>query len=79
MAVRKQRAAYRKSYEMSRDYDKVLSFAKRQHRVDEVFYITNLDGFYSDVSASDFKMYSYSNYDRWEFVKNKWVKTEEVQ
>ena len=71
----KRRATTSKLYAMDKDYDKVLSDAKRIHRYDEEFYIIISQGIYSSVSIADYSIYKYDeNLEHWKFENKRWKK-----
>lgn len=74
-AGQKRRATTSKTYAMDKDYDKVLSEAKRIHRYDEEFYITVSQGIYSSVSIADYSIYKYDEIlEHWKFENKRWKK-----
>ena len=58
-AGQKRRATTQKTYAMDKDYNKVLTEAKRLHRYDGEFYITIIKEIYSSVSVMDYQLYKY--------------------
>lgn len=71
----KRRATTSKTYAMDKDYDKVLSDAKRIHRHDEEFYIIVSQGIYSSVSVFEYNLYKYDRYlEHWKFENKRWKK-----
>ena len=71
----KRRATTSKLYAMDKDYNKVLSDAKRIHRYDEEFYIIISQCIYSSVSVSEYSLYKYDGYlEHWKFENKRWKK-----
>ena len=73
-ANQKRRATTSKTYAMDKDYNKVLQDAKRLHRVDGEFFITDVMGVYTSVSVSDYRIYKYGDVEHWKFENGRWRK-----
>lgn len=74
-AGQKRRATTSKTYAMDKDYNKVLTEAKRLHRHDGEFYITIIQGLYSSVSVRDYQIYKYTDEtEHWKFENKRWRK-----
>ena len=75
-AGQKRRATTQKTYAMDKNYDKVLTEAKRLHRYDGEFYITMIKDYYSSVSILDYQTYRYDEEktEHWKFENKRWKK-----
>lgn len=86
-AGQKRRATTQKSFEVSKDYDKVLTFAKKYHRTEKRFYVVNVPPYedtYANVSETEFAI-QYKNFsgfvEHWIFdeEKNRWKLEEQCE
>lgn len=73
MAVRRQRATTSETYAFDRDYNIVLSKAKRFHKSYKEFYLYQVGEYWTSITTSEIKDFSLM-LEHWLWNGTRWVK-----